>query len=52
MCYFLRYHAGLVNPGCIGVIGAGVVVHLPSLFSELDALQSQGVFLVLRALKS
>ncbi|CCM03230.1 uncharacterized protein FIBRA_05355 [Fibroporia radiculosa] len=35
--------SGLVNPGCIGVIGSGVVVHIPSFFAELDALQSQGL---------
>jgi len=35
--------SGLVNPKCIGVIGAGVVVHVPSLFAELDALQLQGL---------
>jgi len=35
--------SGLVNPKCTGVIGAGVVVHVPSFFSELDALQAQGL---------
>ncbi|KAL1744967.1 Adenylosuccinate synthetase [Schizophyllum fasciatum] len=35
--------SGLVNPGCTGLIGNGVVVHLPSFFSELDALQAQGL---------
>ncbi|KIK68109.1 hypothetical protein GYMLUDRAFT_36939 [Collybiopsis luxurians FD-317 M1] len=35
--------SGLVNPKCTGLIGSGVVVHLPSLFDELDALQSQGL---------
>ncbi|KAH9911994.1 P-loop containing nucleoside triphosphate hydrolase protein [Fomitopsis serialis] len=30
---------GLVNPNCTGVIGFGVVVHLPSFFEELDALR-------------
>ena len=34
---------GLVNPNCIGLIGNGVVVHLPSFFAELDALQSEGL---------
>jgi adenylosuccinate synthase len=33
---------GLVNPACTGVIGSGVVVHLPSFFEELDALESKG----------
>jgi len=35
--------SGLVNPKCTGVIGAGVVVHVPSFFSEFDVLQSQGL---------
>ncbi|KAJ3857771.1 Adenylosuccinate synthetase [Lentinula lateritia] len=35
--------SGLVNPKCTGLIGSGVVVHLPSFFEELDALQSQGL---------
>ena len=33
---------GIVNPGCVGVIGNGVVVHLPSFFAELDELERQG----------
>ena len=32
-----------MNPHCVGLIGNGVVVHLPSFFKELDALQSQGL---------
>ena len=36
---------GLLNPACVGLIGSGVVVHLPSLFIELDALVAQGLFL-------
>ncbi|KAF9792184.1 Adenylosuccinate synthetase [Thelephora terrestris] len=35
--------SGLVNPNCVGLIGNGVVVHLPSFFAELDALQTQGL---------
>ncbi|KAL9715469.1 Adenylosuccinate synthase [Leucoagaricus gongylophorus] len=35
--------SGLVNPECTGIIGSGVVVHIPSFFAELDALQSQGL---------
>ncbi|KAJ7172640.1 adenylosuccinate synthase [Mycena filopes] len=35
--------SGLVNPKCTGLIGNGVVVHVPSFFDELDALQSQGL---------
>lgn len=34
---------GLVNKKCIGLIGSGVVVHIPSFFAELDALQEQGM---------
>jgi adenylosuccinate synthase len=34
---------GLVNPSCVGLIGNGVVVHVPSFFEELDALESQGL---------
>ncbi|SJL12314.1 probable Adenylosuccinate synthetase 1 [Armillaria ostoyae] len=35
--------SGLVNPKCLGLIGSGVVVHVPSFFAELDALESQGL---------
>ncbi|EGN95817.1 hypothetical protein SERLA73DRAFT_187043 [Serpula lacrymans var. lacrymans S7.3] len=35
--------SGLVNPKCIGVIGSGVVVHVPSFFAELDDLEKQGL---------
>lgn len=35
--------SGLVNPKCIGFIGSGVVVHVPSLFSELDTLEKKGL---------
>ncbi|KIY71814.1 Adenylosuccinate synthetase [Cylindrobasidium torrendii FP15055 ss-10] len=35
--------SGLVNPNCTGLIGSGVVVHVPSFFTELDALESQGL---------
>ncbi|KAF9460680.1 Adenylosuccinate synthetase [Collybia nuda] len=35
--------SGLVNPKCTGLIGSGVVVHVPSFFAELDALESQGL---------
>jgi adenylosuccinate synthase len=41
---------GLVNPKCIGLIGNGVVVHLPSFFSELDALESQGLVILSKIL--
>ena len=36
---------GLVNSACTGVIGSGVVVHLPSFFAELDALESEGMYI-------
>ncbi|KAJ3556006.1 hypothetical protein NM688_g2268 [Phlebia brevispora] len=35
--------SGLVNPKCVGVIGNGVVIHVPSFFAELDALEAQGL---------
>ncbi|KDR80439.1 hypothetical protein GALMADRAFT_1199851 [Galerina marginata CBS 339.88] len=35
--------SGLVNPACTGLIGSGLVVHVPSFFQELDALESQGL---------
>ena len=43
--FFLRLPppVGLVNPNCVGLIGNGVVVHLPSFFKELDELQSGGL---------
>ena len=34
--------SGLVNPNCVGLIGNGVVVHLPSFFAELDKLTAKG----------
>ena len=35
--------SGLVNPRCIGFLGSGVVVHVPSLFNELDTLEKKGL---------
>ncbi|KAJ6542608.1 AMPSase 1 [Mycena capillaripes] len=35
--------SGLVNPSCTGLLGNGVVVHVPSFFDELDALEAQGL---------
>lgn len=35
--------SGLVNPSCTGLIGSGVVVHIPSFFNEIDALESEGL---------
>ncbi|KAL5532894.1 ADE12 [Sanghuangporus sanghuang] len=35
--------SGLVNPSCVGLIGSGCVVHVPSFFEELDALESEGL---------
>ncbi|KAL0946380.1 hypothetical protein HGRIS_012610 [Hohenbuehelia grisea] len=35
--------SGLINPNCTGIIGSGVVIHVPSFLAELDALQSQGL---------
>jgi hypothetical protein len=36
------YVIGLINPAVTGIIGPGVVVHLPSFFDEFDALRGQG----------
>ncbi|KAF1920410.1 Adenylosuccinate synthetase [Ampelomyces quisqualis] len=35
--------SGLVNPNCINVIGSGCVVHVPSFFQELEALEKHGL---------
>lgn len=35
--------SGILNPQAVCVIGNGVVVHLPSLFQEIDALEAAGV---------
>ena len=37
--------SGLVNPRCVGFIGSGVVVHVPSFFSELDTLEKKGMWI-------
>jgi adenylosuccinate synthase len=40
--------SGLINEKCINVIGNGVVVHLPSLFEEIDKTESKGNFISLK----
>ncbi|KAJ3414707.1 hypothetical protein HDV05_006144 [Chytridiales sp. JEL 0842] len=35
--------SGLVNKNCTSVIGNGVVVHIPSFFKELKAIEDKGV---------
>ncbi|EIW68340.1 adenylosuccinate synthetase [Tremella mesenterica] len=35
--------SGLINPHCKAFIGSGVVVHIPSLFNELDTLERKGL---------
>ncbi|KAF3941363.1 hypothetical protein ABW19_dt0204748 [Dactylella cylindrospora] len=35
--------SGLVNPKCENLIGSGVVIHIPSFFSELAAAQTKGL---------
>ena len=35
--------SGILNPGATCVIGNGVVVHVPGLFAEIDALEAAGV---------
>ncbi|CAH7685225.1 P-loop containing nucleoside triphosphate hydrolase protein [Phakopsora pachyrhizi] len=44
--------SGLVNENCIGLIGSGVVVHVPSFFEELSALESKGLSCASRVLVS
>jgi adenylosuccinate synthase len=34
---------GLVNPRAINLVGSGCVVHIPSFFEELEALQAKGL---------
>ncbi|TGZ85636.1 Adenylosuccinate synthetase [Ascodesmis nigricans] len=35
--------SGLVNPKCLNLIGTGCVVHIPSFFAELGAIQKKGL---------
>ncbi|KAI9811942.1 MAG: hypothetical protein M1826_003014 [Phylliscum demangeonii] len=35
--------SGLMNAHCMNVIGSGVVVHVPTFFAELQALQQKGL---------
>ena len=35
--------SGLVNPSCMNLIGSGCVVHVPSFFKELEALEKHGL---------
>ncbi|KAF1843819.1 uncharacterized protein K460DRAFT_378875 [Cucurbitaria berberidis CBS 394.84] len=35
--------SGLVNPNCVNLIGSGCVVHVPSFFKELEALEKHGL---------
>ncbi|KAF8470439.1 Adenylosuccinate synthetase [Russula ochroleuca] len=35
--------SGLINPAVTGIIGPGVVVHLPSFFDEFDTLRGKGL---------
>ncbi|EKG14552.1 Adenylosuccinate synthetase [Macrophomina phaseolina MS6] len=35
--------SGLVNPKCVNLIGSGCVVHVPSFFKELEALEKHGL---------
>lgn len=39
----MLFFIGLVNPKCTGILGSGVVVHVPSFFKELEALEEQGL---------
>ncbi|KAL1960843.1 hypothetical protein VTO42DRAFT_5826 [Malbranchea cinnamomea] len=35
--------SGLISPKCVNLIGAGTVVHVPSFFKELEALERKGL---------
>ncbi|KAF2139074.1 uncharacterized protein K452DRAFT_276075 [Aplosporella prunicola CBS 121167] len=35
--------SGLVNPKCTNLVGSGCVVHVPSFFKELEALEKHGL---------
>ncbi|OCK99585.1 adenylosuccinate synthetase-like protein [Cenococcum geophilum 1.58] len=35
--------SGLINPKCINLVGSGCVVHVPSFFKELEALEKHGL---------
>ncbi|KAH8659176.1 Adenylosuccinate synthetase [Tricladium varicosporioides] len=35
--------SGLINPECHNLIGSGVVVHVPSFYKELEALETKGL---------
>ncbi|KIJ34651.1 hypothetical protein M422DRAFT_34996, partial [Sphaerobolus stellatus SS14] len=35
--------SGVINPGCVGLIGPGVVIHVPSFFAEKEALRAKGL---------
>lgn len=35
--------SGLINPRCQNLIGSGVVIHIPSFFSELQTIVDKGV---------
>ena len=35
--------SGLVNPNCLNFIGTGVVVHVPTFFSELEKTKAKGI---------
>jgi len=47
VCHLYRFRGfilitGLINPKVNAFIGSGVVVHIPSLFNELDTLERKG----------
>jgi adenylosuccinate synthase len=43
----IKLITGLINPKVNAFIGSGVVVHIPSLFNELDTLERKGKLLCL-----
>jgi adenylosuccinate synthase len=42
----------LINPAVTGIIGSGVVVHVPSFFEEFDTLRDKGNSRLFRTLIS
>jgi adenylosuccinate synthase len=35
--------SGLINPKCINIVGSGCVVHVPSFFKEIEALEKHNL---------
>ncbi|EMR10140.1 adenylosuccinate synthase [Pneumocystis murina B123] len=35
--------SGMTSPNCLNLIGSGVVIHIPSFFAELEAIEKKGI---------